>query len=119
MMEDEKRNHMHDLVTRAEALEAFDKMRKQAADVPEMSLEEINEEIRCAREDRDGMSESLAEELTFTEDELKELKIAKEKPIVFDEDCPETTPERAVRFRRVNPMREEFKKQDKIQLEND
>jgi hypothetical protein len=53
-----------------------------------------------------GMSKSLAEELAFTEDELKELKIAKEKPIVFDEDCPETTPERAVRFRRVNPPRE-------------
>ena len=32
--------------------------------------------------------------------------IAKEKPIVFDEDCPETTPKRAMKFRRVNPPRE-------------
>ena len=26
-------------------------------------------------------------------------------PITFDADCPETTPERAVKFRRVNPPR--------------
>jgi hypothetical protein len=39
-------------VTRAEALDAFEEMRKQAADVPEMSLEEINEEIRSARAER-------------------------------------------------------------------
>lgn len=25
--------------------------------------------------------------------------------IVFDEDCPETTPERALKFKRVNPRR--------------
>jgi DNA-damage-inducible protein J len=40
------------VVTRAEAIEAFEEMRKQSADVPEMSLEEINEEIRCARAER-------------------------------------------------------------------
>ena len=40
------------VVTRAEALEAFEKMRRQASDVPEMSLDEINEEIRAARADR-------------------------------------------------------------------
>jgi DNA-damage-inducible protein J len=40
------------VVTRAEALDAFEEMRKQAADVPEMSLEEINEEIRSARAER-------------------------------------------------------------------
>ncbi len=33
-------------------MEAFEEMRKQAADVPEMSLEEINEEIRATRADR-------------------------------------------------------------------
>ncbi len=48
----------------------------------------------------------LAEELAFSDDEMAELKIAREKPIVFDEDCPETTPERAMKFRRVNPRRE-------------
>lgn len=38
-------------VTRREALNAFEEMRRQAADVPEMSLDEINEEIRLARAD--------------------------------------------------------------------
>lgn len=40
------------VVTRAEAMEAFEEMRRQAADVPEMSLDEINEEIRAARAER-------------------------------------------------------------------
>lgn len=40
------------VVTRSDALEAFDEMRRQAADVPEMSLEEINDEIRSVRADR-------------------------------------------------------------------
>jgi len=41
--------------------------------------------------------------LAFTEEELHELERARSMPITFDDDCPETTPERAVRFRRVNP----------------
>ncbi len=44
-------------------------------------------------------------ELAFTPEELKELERARTMPITFDEDCPETTPERAVKFRRVNPLR--------------
>lgn len=40
------------VATRSDALEAFEEMRRQAADVPEMSLEEINDEIRSARADR-------------------------------------------------------------------
>lgn len=44
-------------------------------------------------------------ELAFTEEEREELKRARAMPISFDEDCPETTPERALRFRRVNPAR--------------
>ena len=36
---------------------------------------------------------------------LAELEQAKKMPITFDEDCPETTPERALKFRRVNPPR--------------
>lgn len=39
-------------VTRADALNAFEEMRRQASDVPEMSLDEINEEIRSARAER-------------------------------------------------------------------
>lgn len=39
-------------VTRAEALKAFEDLRAQASNLPEMSLEEINEEIRAARVER-------------------------------------------------------------------
>ena len=42
------------VVTRSEALDAFEEMRRQAADVPEMSLEEINEEIRSSRAERNS-----------------------------------------------------------------
>ena len=51
------------------------------------------------------LSEEMKKELAFTEEEIKELENARKMPITFDEDCPETTPERAVRFRRVNPGR--------------
>lgn len=54
----------------------------------------------------DGTSK-LVRELAFTEDERAELDRARTMPITFDEDCPETTPERALRFRRVNPVRRE------------
>lgn len=49
------------------------------------------------------MSAEMKKELAFTEEELAELERAKTMPITFDEDCPETTPERALKFRRVNP----------------
>lgn len=45
------------VVTRAEALEAFEEMRRQAAHVPEMSLDEINEEIRSARAEQKAAKE--------------------------------------------------------------
>ena len=38
-------------ITRAEALNAFEELRRQAADVPEMTLDEINAEISAARRD--------------------------------------------------------------------
>lgn len=44
-------------------------------------------------------------ELAFTEKELAELERARKMPITFDEDCPEVTPEKALKFRRVNPPR--------------
>jgi len=53
-----------------------------------------------------GMSSELVKEIAFSEEELKELEIAREKEIVFDEDCPETTPEKAMKFKRVNPPRD-------------
>lgn len=51
------------------------------------------------------MTPDMMRELAFTEDDLKELERARSMPITFDEDCPETTPERAVKFKRVNPLR--------------
>lgn len=39
-------------ISRAEAWEAFQELRRQAADLPEMSLEEINAEIAAARAER-------------------------------------------------------------------
>ena len=52
------------------------------------------------------MTKEQAEELAFTKEELEELEKARNMPITFDEDCPETTPERAIKFRRVNPPRQ-------------
>ncbi len=49
------------------------------------------------------MTGELAEELAFSQKDLEELERARNMPITFDEDCPEVTPEMAVRFRRVNP----------------
>lgn len=53
----------------------------------------------------DDMTREEMNELAFTQRELEELKRARTMPIVFDEDCPEITPEQAVRFRRVNPAK--------------
>ena len=51
------------------------------------------------------LTQETMRELAFTEDDLKELERARSMPITFDEDCPETTPEQAVKFKRVNPLR--------------
>ena len=51
------------------------------------------------------LTDELIKELTFSREDLEELARAREMPITFDEDCPETTPERALKFRRVNPPR--------------
>lgn len=39
----------------------------------------------------------------LTEEEREELRALKDRPIVFDEDCPELTEEQLKQFRRVNP----------------
>ncbi len=44
-------------------------------------------------------------ELAFTKEEMEQLERAREMPITYDKDCPETTPERAIKFKRVNPSR--------------
>ena len=56
---------------------------------------------------RDSLTKEQLKELAFSPEELEELKRARSMPITFDEDCPETTPEKAVKFRRVNPPRNE------------
>jgi len=56
--------------------------------------------VNAADMTKDGMNE-----LAFTQEELEELERARSMPITFDEDCPETTPERAMKFKRVNPVR--------------
>ena len=48
----------------------------------------------------------VEEEMTFNKEELKEIKKAREMPVVFDDDCPEVTPEKAMKFRRINPRRQ-------------
>ena len=50
-----------------------------------------------------SMTEELKKELAFTEEDLKELEQARKMPITFDEDCPEISPEKAIKFRRVTP----------------
>lgn len=50
-----------------------------------------------------NMTKEIKEELAFTEQERRELDRARTMPITFDDECPETTPERALKFRRVNP----------------
>ena len=41
-----------DAITRSEALSAFSELRRQAASLPEISLNEINSEIEIARAER-------------------------------------------------------------------
>lgn len=52
-----------------------------------------------------NMSAETKRELAFSTEELAELERARKMPITFDADCPETTPERAMKFKRVNPPR--------------
>lgn len=46
-----------------------------------------------------------AVDIMFTVEELKYLEEAKNRGIKYDDDSPETTPERAMRFRRVIPSK--------------
>lgn len=51
------------------------------------------------------LTPEIRAELAFTKEEKEALAKARSMPITFDEDCPETTPEKAVKFKRVNPSR--------------
>ena len=52
------------------------------------------------------LSEEQKKELIFTPEERKQLDEARQKPIVYDADCPAVTPEKALRFRRGHPARQ-------------
>lgn len=39
----------------------------------------------------------------LTPEQIKRLDALKDRPITFDEDCPEMTDEQLKKFRRVNP----------------
>lgn len=52
-----------------------------------------------------NLTHEQLKEFAFTKEELAALEKARTMPITFDEDCPETTPEKAIMFRRVNPRR--------------
>ena len=52
------------------------------------------------------LTDEQKQELLFTPEERSQLDEAKKKPIVYDFDCPAVTPEKAVKFRRVNPVGE-------------
>lgn len=54
-----------------------------------------------------ALTEEQLKELAFTKEEREMQEEARRMPITFDEDCPPTTPEKALRFRRVNPRRGE------------
>ena len=43
----------------------------------------------------------------LTPEQIKRLDALKDRPIVFDEDCPEMTDEQLRQFRRVHPIGED------------
>lgn len=54
-------------------------------------------------ENTNKLTNELIRELAFSKEERDELAKSRTMPIMFDSDCPETTPERALKFKRVNP----------------
>ena len=45
----------------------------------------------------------LKPDTKLTPEQIRMIEEAAKRPITFDEDCPETTPEQAMRFYRVHP----------------
>lgn len=45
----------------------------------------------------------LKPDTKLTPEQIRMIEEAAKRPITFDEDCPETTPEQAKRFHRVHP----------------
>ena len=100
--------------SRMEGLEVSDSMKDMIVTIfrGEQTLDECMKQLRYPLLTEVSTMVKLTDipkedrsELAFTKEELTELERAKSMPITFDEDCPETTPERALKFRRVNPVR--------------
>ena len=51
------------------------------------------------------LSAEMQKELAFTKEELAELEQARKMPITFDEDCPESTEEMLVQFKKAGEER--------------
>ena len=51
---------------------------------------------------------SEIKEAVFTQADLNELARLENRPVTFDNDCPEVTPEQAIHFRHVNTIRKAF-----------
>ena len=43
-------------------------------------------------------------EAVYTQEDIAQLEALIDTPVFPDADCPETTPEQAVRYKRVNPV---------------
>ena len=100
--------------SRMEGLEVSDSMKDMIVTVfrGEHTLDECMKQLRYTLVTEVSTMVTITDipkedhnELAFTKKEITELERAKSMPITFDEDCPETTPERALKFRRVNPVR--------------
>ena len=50
---------------------------------------------------------NLTPNTPLTLEQIKRLDALKDRPIVFDEDCPEMTEEQLKQFKRVHPRRED------------
>ena len=47
---------------------------------------------------------TLDSQMPLTSEQIQRLEALKDRPIVFDEDCPEMTDEQLSQFRPVNPQ---------------
>ena len=53
---------------------------------------------------------TLTPDMRPTDEQIRELEEAKKYPIVFEDDCPETTPEMAEKFRKAARERDMLKR---------
>ena len=57
---------------------------------------------------------NLKSNTPLTPEQIKRLEALKDRPIVFDEDCPEMTEEQLRQFKRVHPRGEDKNPNRKI-----